>query len=232
MKIIYQILVLIFVGPSISAQIQQVNNGSLNELVFYVGTNTTEYDKEAEGSRYLDKEFTPAKINNIEETQFVRFNAVENTIELKDKDRVLTLSKSYDYSIKLLNGSDKTFETHSFIDEDGTTTTSFFEKLYTSENFALFLKERIIYIPAKKAKSSFEQDVPGKFKKGNTIFYVTNLEGKSVGLTEIPKKRKNLSKLFGNQTKSIEKFIKKEELKMNKKEDILKVLIFYFKIDN
>lgn len=232
MKKIYLIPVLVFVGSSISAQLQQVNNGSLDELVFYVGTNSIKYDEQALGSRYLDAEFVPARINEIEETQFVRFNAAENTIELKDTDdKVLTLSKSYNYSIKLLNGSEKTYETHSFIDEDGSNVISFFEKLYTSEKFALFLKERIIYIPAKKATSSYEQDVPGKFKKGNTIFYVTDLNRKSQVLFEFPKKKKELSILFEERTKSIQKFIKKEGLKMSKKEDIIAVLNFYFRTD-
>ncbi len=228
MKLIHYIFIILFAGTSAYAQIQQVNNGRLDELVFYVGTNTTEYDTEAEGSRYLNEEFTPARINNIEGTQFVRFNAVEGTIELKDNDKILTLSQSYVYVIKLLDGSDKTYETHSFTDEDGAITNSFFEKLYTSEKFALFLKERIIYIPAKKAKSSYEQDVPGKFKKGNTIFYVTDLSHQSDLLFEVPKKRKKLSSLFKKHIKPIEKFIKKEGLKTDGEEDIIKIINFYF----
>ena len=229
MKLIQYIPIILFVGTSAYAQIQQVNNGHFDELVFYVGTNTAEYDDEAEGSPYLNEKFIPARINGIEETQFVRFNAVENTIELKDEDKVLTLSKSYDYVIQLLDSSEKRYETHSFINEDGTTGSSYFEKLHSSDKFALFLKERIIYTPSKKAKSSYEQDVPGKFKKGNTIFYVTDLGLTNDSLLEIPKKKKTLSSLFKGKSKSVEKFIKKEKLKMNKKEDIIAILNFFFR---
>ncbi|MEP3211318.1 MAG: hypothetical protein ABJN95_19185 [Maribacter sp.] len=228
MKLKYLVLVLAVVGTSVSAQIQQVNNGSLNELVFYVGTNKPKYDAEAEGSPYLNEEFAPARINGIEETQFVRFNAVESTIELKDEDKILTLSNAYSYSIKLLNGSDQTYETHSFSNEDGTSGISFFEKLYVSKKFALYQKERIIYTAAKKAKSSYEQDLPAKFKRGRTLFYITDPKLKSTGLLEFPKKKKNLSNLFEKQTKPMEKYIKKEGLKMNSTEDIIKIMNFYY----
>lgn len=212
-----------------SAQLQQVNNGSIDDLVFFVSTNTKIYDKEAKGSRYLNEEFIPARINTIKEVQLIRFNAVENTIELKDsKDKILILSKSYDYSIKLLDGSNKLYETHSYIDEDGAKAISFFEKIYTTEKYALYLKERIIYKPGKKATSSYEQDLPGKFKKGNTIFYVTDLNPKNTGLIAVSKKKKTLSVLFQKQAKTIDKFIKKEGLKMDKKEDIISILNFYF----
>lgn len=228
MKLKYLVLVLVVAGTAVSAQIQQPNNGSLNELVFYVGTNKQKYDDEAEGSPYLNEEFTPARINGIKETQFVRFNAVENTIELKDEDKILTLSNAYSYAIKLLNGTDQTYETHSFIDEDGTNAISFFEKIYVSEKFALYQKERIVYTAAKKAKSSYEQDIPAKFKSGRTLFYITDPTPKSAGLLEFPKKKKNLSRIFKKQTKLIEKYIKKEGLKMNSTADIIKIMNFYF----
>ena len=213
----------------VSAQLQQVNNGSIDDLVFFVSTNNKIYDKEAKGSRYLNKEFIPARINTIKEVQLIRFNAVENTIEIKDsEDKILTLSKSYDYSVKLLDGSNKLYETHAYMDEDGVKVISFFEKIHTTEKYTLYLKERIIYVPTKKAKSSYEQDVPGKFKKGNTIFYVTDLNQKNTGLVAVSKKKKALSLLFKEKTKDIEKRIKKEGLKIDKRKDIITILNFYF----
>lgn len=52
-------------------------------------------------------------------TYFVRFNAVENNIEFRgENDVIMTLPKSDVYEIKLLDGSNKEYETHSFKDED------------------------------------------------------------------------------------------------------------------
>lgn len=223
-------LLAVFTIAIAEAQIvQNAGTESLYELTFYVKSNNTLYDDEAKGSRYLNEKFVPAKINAVKETQLVRFNVVENTIEIKgENDAILTLSKSYAYSIALLDGSNTTYETHSYITQDGKKEVSFFEKIYTTELYALYLKERIIYNPGKKAKSSYEQDTPGKFLKGNTIFYVADLTSKKEGLLTIPKKKKNLSSIFFDQTKSVEKFIKKEKLKLDKKEDLIEIMNFYF----
>ncbi len=78
-------LLLSLLSLSLSGQIHQDRNGDIDELVFYISTVNTEYDK-AEGSRYLNATFVPARINGLTETQFIRFNVVENTIELKKND--------------------------------------------------------------------------------------------------------------------------------------------------
>jgi hypothetical protein len=116
-KLIFTVAWLIVTG--IFAQIQQPRNDSFNELVFFVGTNNPEFEK-AEGSRYLNADFVPARVNQIRETQLVRFNVVENAIEVKKgSEQIMTLSTSYKYTITLLDGSDKTYETLSFRDETG-----------------------------------------------------------------------------------------------------------------
>lgn len=228
MKKISLTLFLVLIGSCVFAQIQQLNNGTLNELVFFVGTNNKKYDEDSEGSRYLNESFLPARINDIKETQLVRFNVVENAIEIKDSNgKVLTLSNSYEYSIKFLDGSKKVYETHAFLNENSTTSISFFEKIHATEKFALFLKERIIYIPGKKSTSSYEQDISGKFKKGRTLFYITDLASQSTALLEVPKKRKNLSRLFKKQTKTLEMHMKKKALKLDRKEDLIKIVNFY-----
>jgi hypothetical protein len=209
-KLIFTVAWLIVTG--IFAQIQQPRNDSFNELVFFVGTNNPEFEK-AEGSRYLNADFVPARVNQIRETQLVRFNVVENAIEVKKgSEQIMTLSTSYKCTITLLDGSDKTYETLSFRDETGSTKTTFFEKIYKADHFSLYLKERIQFIPAKPEKSSYEKAVPAKFVKGNEIFYVIGLESNPKGLTELPKKKKDFLKVLGNSenSKKVEKMIKEK----------------------
>lgn len=213
------------------AQIVQPRNDSFNELVFFVGTNNPLYNG-AEGSRYLNEEFVPARINDIKETQLVRFNVVENTIEIKESSgNVLSLSKSHKYVIKLLDGSNSHYETLAYKDEDGKTATTFFEKLHETKDFSLFLKERIKFIPAKPEKSSYEKAVPAKFIKGNKIFYVIGFPNNPNGMTALPGKRKSFLKLFRNKAKPIEKFIKANKLDIDQKESVIKILEYFFVTD-
>ena len=223
------LLASLFIVINIEAQIQNPNNDSFNELVFFVGTNNPLYNN-AEGSRYLGDEFIPAKINDIKETQLLRFNVVENTIEIRKNDGdVLNLSKKHRYVILLLDGSDRQYETLAYKNEKGETETTFFEKIHRNPNFTLYLKERIKYIPAKPERSSYEKAVPAKFIKANNSFYVIGLPSNLKGMTALPRKRKDFLGLFGTYSQTIEKMIKKEKLDIGRREDIVKILEFYFK---
>ncbi|MGB5819464.1 MAG: hypothetical protein WBG90_08245 [Saonia sp.] len=213
---------------SISAQIQQINNGSFNELIFFVGISNPEYDN-AEGSRYLDKEFVLAKINDIKKAQLIRFNVVENSIEvMKEGGKIMYLSQSHPYTIKLLGGSNKVYETKPYIDDNGAKNTSFFEKVHVDERYTLYRKERIKYVPKKIAKSSYDQDVPAKFVNVNDHFYMTDFKSKSSELIEIPRKKKSFLNFFKDSSNKLDKFVKKEKLKFENTDDLIKILDFYF----
>ncbi|MEL6917237.1 MAG: hypothetical protein AAFO99_05845 [Bacteroidota bacterium] len=222
------IVFLIIPASHISAQIVRNTTESFNELVFFVGINNPEYDN-AEGSRYLNEEFVLAKINSISKVQPVRFNLIENSIEIRKEDgTIMSLSQSYDYTIKLVDGSKKEYETKRFKNENGDIKTSFFEKIHATENYALYFKERIRYIPKKPAKSSYDQEVPAKFVKGISKFYMAFSKSESQELIEIPRRKKDFLKTFMDKDGTMEKFLKKEKLKFDKKEDLVKLLDFYF----
>ena len=67
------LFIMLLVGTSLTAQIQNVQNQTLQDLQYYVNTNNPKYES-AEGSRYLQDDFVPAKINGILKTQLLRFN--------------------------------------------------------------------------------------------------------------------------------------------------------------
>ncbi len=212
------------------SQIVQPRNNSFKELEFFVNTdsNNPKYS-EAEGTRFLNEEFIQAKINDIKETQFVRFNAVDHSIEAqKGNGEIMTLSKSYAYRIALLDGSDRIFQTGTHINEDGNSEWSFFEIMHQSEKFTLFLKETIKFIPGKPEKSSYEKAVPPKFVKGKDRYYILGLQSQHQNLLFLPKKKKDFLQLFGSSAKEIDKMMKKDKLKTDRKEDLVKVLEFYF----
>jgi radical SAM protein with 4Fe4S-binding SPASM domain len=56
------------------------------------------------------------------------------------------LAYSDSYRINLLNGSDKIYETHSYLNDKGDPENTFFELIHDDGKFKLFLKERIKYI--------------------------------------------------------------------------------------
>ncbi|MEM7381009.1 MAG: hypothetical protein AAF361_07405 [Bacteroidota bacterium] len=212
-----------------NAQINRPRNDSFNELLFFVGTNTSKYD-DTEGSPYIYEDFLPAKINNIKETKLVRFNAVENLIEVKQEDKILGLTMSKAYSITLRDGSDRVFEIHPVETEDGKQEKVFLERVFSNDKFMLYMKENIRYVDAKPAKSSYEQAVPAKFVKNKNSFYVIEKANEGQKLVLLPKKKKLLVKTFGDKSKTIDKKIKKEGLKLNDKNDMVTILSYYYNL--
>lgn len=210
------------------ANITVRQNGANTELYFNRAVMAPTYD-EVIGSPYLYDEFVPAKVNELEMTYFIRFNVFDNSIEFKGDDgKIYSMTKSTDYSIKLMDGSKKVYETHEFKDGKNEVGNTYFEKIYTDSNFVLYLKERIEYTPVKLAKNSFETNKPAKFKKTKGDYYLQILKSDSSILLELPKREKHLLKLFNEEATAIKGLIKKEGLDIEKEKDLIRILQFYF----
>lgn len=213
-----------------SAQIQSSQFNSLNDLQFFIRTNNPTYSM-AEGSRYLNDDFLPARINGIQNTQLVRFNVPDNIVEVKNnKNEIMALSFAEGYTIKIQDGSSRIYETHSYLNNEDKKVITFFELLYENGKFRLFLKENIKFTPAKAAKSGYEPAKPAKFSRENDTFYFTGLGSDSKELTALPKKRKNFVQLFGKHAPAMEKKIKAEKLDIKNGEELVALFKAYFEL--
>ena len=181
-----------------------------------------------EGSPYLDDDFTQAQINEIEETQFVRFNAYEGKIEAKvSANQVVELDMSDTFTILLKDGSGKVYETHSYIDSKGNVRYSFFERIRVTDGYTLYVKEQIKYSKAVKAEA-YKEAQPATFKKDDSAFFINDLWKGSEDLVELPERSKSFLELFPNQAKSLKSFIKQEKLKLNERQDLIRILDHIF----
>ena len=179
-----------------------------------------------DGSPYLNETFTQAKINDISETQLVRFNAYEGTVEVKlSANRVVVLKESEDYVISLNDGSGRIYETHGFRDSKGNLKNSFFEMVHRGEKYTLYLKENVKFFKAEKAEG-YKAAKPASFKKLNDVFYITDLWDRTPVLVELPVRTKNFTGLFPDQAQEVKKLIKSEKLQLDNKEDLVKLLDF------
>ncbi|MBD0779061.1 hypothetical protein HPE56_14775 [Maribacter sp. ANRC-HE7] len=203
-------------------------NGPNTELYFTKAVKAPSYN-EVVGSPYLYEEFVPARVNDIDRTLFVRFNVYDNSIEFKGGDAIIySMPKSNDYVIELLNGSNKVYETHEYVDDRKEIGNTFFEKVYSDDDFGLYLREIILFTPVKMAKNSFETNKPAKFKKGKVDFYFQQLDADSPTLLKLPKREKQFLKIFDEHSAAVKGFIKKEGLDWEETEDLIRFFQFYF----
>jgi hypothetical protein len=211
------------------SQLQPLNsNNNLQDLAFFIDINNIKYAN-AEGSKYIFDEYKLARIEGLAGSHLIRFDPVDNIIQLKKEDnKILSLSKKYQYKIELLDGSGN-YETQQFINTEGKIENTFFEKSHTTDKFSLYKKQRIKFQPSKPAKSSYEPETTAKFVNLEDAYFLMNLVDNPGHLVEIPRKKKALLKFFGANSNEISKFIKTQKLKIDSEEDLIKILNFYFK---
>lgn len=201
--------------------------GDLGDVYYSKDLYKTNYNSPA-GSPYLYEDFIPAKINDISETKLVRFDAFEDRVEVMvDENKVVILPDTQPFTISLLDGSDKIFETKSYHDEKGNLKTSFFELIAKHENYSLYLKEKIEFTKAVKAQG-YQDSQPAMFKKQKESYFITDFKGQTDQLLKIPYKNRNFLALFPAQSKSIKTFIKDNKLKIDRGDDLVKIFNFYF----
>jgi len=203
-----------------------VKDNTIDVGLFVPGVNENKYDNVA-GSPYLNKDFIPAKVNDIKKTQFVRFNPVDHDVEVKTTKGILRIDITKKYTISLLDGSHKIYETSSYVDEDGVTINTFFERVDGIDSQQLYKRERKKFVQGKKVEG-YSDAKPASFKPLSDIYFITNYKTEQENLLEIPRKKKKFYAFFGNSAKIVTQFIKKEKLDFSKEADLVKIFNYYF----
>lgn len=181
-----------------------------------------------EGSPYLNNKFLPAKFGDSQETKLVRFNVVENVIEVMvNEAKVLKLRQSEPYNIQMIDGSKKKYETHTFLNEKDNLDWTFFELIHSNTHFNLYLKERIKFIEGKK-NAGYEEDTPSKFLKVDDIYYLTNFKKEGGELVALPRKKKKFVSFFGKKSKLVQNYMKSEDIDFRSASGLGKILELYF----
>ncbi len=177
-----------------------------------------------EGSPYLEEAFTPCRINDITETQLVRFNAYNGTVEVKmSTTKIVLLAESENYLITLKDGSGKTYYTKNYFDSKGDLKNSFFELIHESSSFKLYAQEKIKYFKAVKPEA-YKDAQPPSFKKAEELYFITDLWEKTPYLIELPTRLNFFLKLFPGQAKSLKKYIKENRFELDDPEDLIEIL--------
>ncbi|MCL6266291.1 hypothetical protein [Flagellimonas myxillae] len=179
-----------------------------------------------EGSPYLTKKFSPAKIEGFQKTYLVRFNAVEGTIEvLMGEKQVVVLDESKTYSVTLQDGSNRTYETHRFINSKGKTEVSFFELLDAIKGRKLYIKESKKFMKKVQAQG-YADEQPAHFKTMRREFYISKNPG--APLLRIPQKMKSFISFFDHNSKAMKAYIKEHKLSIDKPDDLVKIINFHY----
>lgn len=152
----------------------------------------------------------------------LRFNIYSDEIEIKeslqaDDDKINALIKSPDISVTILRDKYYYVSKGKGLEKGG-----YFQVLTTGKKYSLYKKLGKKYYPARKAKTSFEQDVPAKFDDRATYFIHFN----NGGMVELPDSKKKAYKVFGKSESEVKEYCKERKLDISKEKDLKRVVLY------
>jgi len=218
-------LVILILLVNISSFSQVDSKVIKNNNQIFIGESLYEIDlrsKDLVGSVYISKEFLPARLNEDNVIYSVNYNAFQDQMVIKKEGNSVFLRKDYDFMVTFLN-VDKTYRVFDY-HENGQKKTGFFVVLFQGEKISLLLKEIIKFYEEKEAKSGYDKYQPPKLKREKDKFF---LGYKNNSTKELPKKKKDILKLFTSKARDIESFAKRNNLGFKKKEDLTKIFNYY-----
>ncbi len=168
------------------------------------------------GDVYIKEELTKSDVA-------MRYNIYSDEMEVKesldtdDKD-ITALLKSPDISVILLMDKFVYVPKGKGIEKGG-----YFQVITTGKNYSLYKKLRKKYFEPKKAKTSFERDVPAKFEDRHT-YYIYFANG---GMVEIPEgSKKKIYKAFGESENDVKNYCKEKGLDITKEKDLKRLMVY------
>ncbi|WP_312397888.1 hypothetical protein [Chryseobacterium sp.] len=172
--------------------------------------------EEISGSPYINKNFSPAKVdNNI--TVPIRYNSFRDDVEFQKDNSILVLPKDANYSrIDIITPK----QTLVLLDTNDDLNGYFFE--ISGGKNALYKKVKTKFIDAVPAANSFATEKPATFRTLDPVYYIKT----ESGFIKNPKNIKEVTEQLPNQKDAIEAFSKTNKLKLSKEDDLIKLVQF------
>lgn len=213
----------------ISAQFQQQNSsyeGVFNQAAVFdlspIGRDLNnsmpaEAKKKLLQKQYLTIAYNPAMIDNFTTAAFLRYNMYNDQMEFVKNDQIYYMKKEKGRKVRFttLNTMYKVYELYGDLE--------FFLVKEEGKKGSLLVKQSARFIKPKKATSQYTKAKEADFKRRKDEFYLAVGEN----VVKIPAKKKLLAGIFGDKSKEINDYIKKEKIKLSRVDDLKKLVAFY-----
>lgn len=222
-KIIISILLVSFIPLSAQQMTTLSYDGSrlLNHTFYQNGDSNSKgisYD-DIQGTPYYDKTFSPAKfiVADRAETAVARYNMYFDEVEFKKDEETYSLVPNSPFTRIEFT---RTKETLVKLDT-GDDLKGYFFELVNGKN-SLYKKMKTEFKNAFTARNSYESDRPASFNAMDPVYYIKT----ESGYIKKPRKLTEITDAFPGKKDDIEKFAKTNNIKLNKEQDLIKLVKF------
>ncbi|MGN7865098.1 hypothetical protein [Chryseobacterium sp.] len=169
------------------------------------------------GSPYYSTEFHSAKVAENFDKIPVRYNSYKDEIEFQKDGKPWVLPKEEQYSRIEVASPKNTIVLLQTNDE----LNGYFFEIANGQN-KLYKKVKTKFNDAVPASNSYASDKAAFFKTLDPVYYIKTEKG----FIKKPRKLKDIVELFPAKKESLETFVKSNNIKFNKEEDLIKLVSF------
>jgi hypothetical protein len=177
---------------------------------------------ELQGTPYLNENFLPAKINDIDKLFSMRYDAYTDAMEIEMEGQYYHLPTDADFTI-VFTGLDKTYTLNSYEGEKGPER-GYFVLAQEGERVSLLIKERVKYHKEVPQNLGFVEYQPPRLKRAADELYF-GFPNKSA--KKVPRKKREVLKLFGENASLMSDYAKSMQLGFKSPEDLKKLIAYY-----
>lgn len=221
-------ILVVFFANTIMAQIN-LNNPNLDAVMMQQGAgrvfrNPKNQQEKILGSPYHQLMFMQAKVDNVAQKYFMRYNNYADEFEfITPKNDTLILDKIDDFNTVTLLGINKKYKLFTYSTNSEKQQKGYLIELYQKAPFGLYKREWTSYYAGKKAKTSMEKDMPARYNKEKDYYYLKDGNG---NIIDFPESKKQLFRLFPDKKAAIETFVKENKIDFDLETDQIKIINF------
>ncbi|NHM06777.1 hypothetical protein G4D82_06065 [Flavobacterium sp. CYK-4] len=227
-KHITALIHILFFAMTSMAQIN-VNDTNLDAVILRQGAgkvfrNPKNSQEKILGSPYHQLMFAQAKVDNVAQKYFMRYNNYADEFEfITPKNDTLVLDKIDDFSNITILGTNKKYKLVTYSPNSEKPKKGYLIELYQKSSFGLYKREWTSYYAGKKAKTTLEKDMPPRYNKEKDYYYLKDGNG---NISDFPESKKQLFKLFPDKKEAIETFVKDNKIDFDLEADRIKIINF------
>jgi len=206
---------------------------AITEMRNNSGRVLSDYEyEEIIGNSYFNKSFLPGYIYSsnkiISKESLLRYNAFKDEIEISKNLDFEILLKHRDISCTI---ADKKYMYAPFIKKEGSKfQNGYFNVIYEGNKYSLLFREIKIYKEAKVAKNSMTSSFPAKLVESRDFYFMDKSDDHAMIINS--NKKKLLKNINPKYSKEIGDYIKKNNLNLKEKEDLISLFKYYDALTN
>jgi len=198
-----QIIVLFITLSTSIAGFSQSQDGKITSLessgIRLSETNYHPTYSKTQGSPYLNKAFSHAKVGDVVQNALLRYNACYDEFEfINSKNDTLVLNNAAVFSTITITYPKAVYQYVNFTEKNGKFNTGYLVNLFEKNGFILYKRQKIKYYDAIPAKSSYDTSTQARFVPLKDTFFLKKIEGE---IFELPSNKKEFLKLYPKETR-------------------------------